>query len=68
MSGEVRPLDVKKNFKNGSNKSGLLWNLLKKALLYKATDFLGRKFCGLSSGSIASHAAIFGEKKLLPLQ
>ena len=38
-----------------------------KALLYKATDFLGRKFCGLSSGSIASHAAIFGEKKLLPL-
>ena len=35
-----------------------------KALLYKATDFLGRKFCGLSSGSIASHAAIFGEKKI----
>lgn len=35
-----------------------------KALLYKATDFLGRKFCGLSSGSMASHAAIFGEKKI----
>lgn len=36
-----------------------------KALLYKATDFLGRKFCGLSSGSMASHAAIFGEKKTI---
>lgn len=35
-----------------------------KALLYKGTDFLGRKFCGLSSGSMASHAAIFGEKKI----
>ena len=35
-----------------------------KALSYKATDFLGRKFCGLSSGSMASHAAIFGEKKI----